>query len=207
MACSPMAAMRRLIVNLLAQPYNFSPIGGFMYYMNRKVLLSIWLILGAWGVRGQETLLEAVVETNSLYVNDPLRFELPASGKSFTLIPRGKDLSRFQVNWEDGTIWLLKFGEEIAIQDTSGALILTTINQKSFVPVGAVLLHRQLAAHGIQYLDQEEKKVFSAIRYGEGLFPVQFELWLKTWSPLDMPEPLAVMAVAELLRQCYFFEG
>lgn len=178
-----------------------------MYYMNRKVLLSIWLILGAWGVRGQETLLEAVVETNSLYVNDPLRFELPASGKSFTLIPRGKDLSRFQVNWEDGTIWLLKFGEEIAIQDTSGALILTTINQKSFVPVGAVLLHRQLAAHGIQYLDQEEKKVFSAIRYGEGLFPVQFELWLKTWSPLDMPEPLAVMAVAELLRQCYFFEG
>lgn len=175
--------------------------------MRKIIFLGICLLIGTPLVSGQETLLEAVVETNSLYVHDPLKFELSSTGHSFTLIPRGKDLSKFQVNWSEGTIWLLKFGEEITIQDTTGALILSTLHQKTFVPVGSRLVHRQLAAHGIQYLDQDEVKVFSAIRYGEGLFPAQFELWLKSWSALTMPESLAVMAVAELLRQCYFFEG
>lgn len=177
--------------------------------MRMKKIILFYFFFAVFASIGysQETILEGVIETGKLHAALPQSFQFSSENRTFTLVPASKDMDRFEVQWSDGTTWNLRFGEEISVMDGQGELLITTIEQKKFLALGSQLLNRQTTAHGIVFLDQDQKKVFSATRYAEGLFPATIDIWVKNWLNGTMPESVAVLAVAELLRQTYFFEG
>ena len=175
--------------------------------MKKIILFYCFFIAVASICYSQETVLEGVIETGKLHAALPQVFQFNSENRTFTLVPKSKDLDRFEVQWSDGATWHLRFGEEISVVDAQGGLLVTTIEQKKFLALGSQLLNRETTEHGIVFLDQDQKKVFSATRYAEGLFPATIDIWVKNWSNTTLPDAIAVLAVAELLRQSYFYEG
>lgn len=175
--------------------------------MIRKFLL-IWLAIPAtvtlWS---QENILQATIATADLYAHKAISFTLLDGSDSYTLTPADKDLTEFSVSRQDGREYRLRFAREIEITDAQGFVVYSSDNGKEYFPVGNLLLSKQISATGIHFVDDKGKKVFSATRDWEGLFPSTVDIAVKSWTSADMPFGLLLISAAEMLRQTYFYEG
>ncbi len=173
--------------------------------MKRFSVLLLFFFLAA-AAFGQQTILETTIPMGDLYSGNPIHIRLSGQ-QGFSVQPLDKNMSRFSIQWEDGASWNLRFGEEIVLTDQSGQAILASVQGKTFFPVQTRLLQRQVAVHGVNFLNDKEEKVFSATHYFEGLFPSSVDIWMKSWSDQPVTNELVVAALIEIFRQVYFFEG
>ncbi|MBK6948707.1 MAG: hypothetical protein IPH16_12225 [Haliscomenobacter sp.] len=156
---------------------------------------------------GQQTILETTIQMADLYSGNPIPVLLDSPSSGFTVQPLDKNMSRFAIQWEDGASWNLRFGEEMVLTDQSGEVLLSSLQGKTYFPIKTKLLQRQVADHGVNFLNGKGEKIFSATRYFEGLFPSSVDIWMKSWTEQPVANELIVVALIEIFRQIYFFEG
>lgn len=173
-----------------------------------KKILPVLFFLCFIALKGtaQDMLLDTTLEMAQIYTRAPLSFYIRGEGE-VRITPADKHLGQFTVEWADGRLWSVRFGQEITLSDAYGRVLASSLESKSFFTTGTRLLNRQVTAHGVQYLDDQQQKSLTATSYFEGFYPTTADIWMKRWDGDTVSVEIAIIALTEVLRQLYSYEG